>query len=180
MWVTYGWHITPHYFILQDTLLNLLIMQGHSRYINTYGTHNYRKCIYKCINIISHVYILFFSNPFFNGFFQDFSKASPNGSNSLRSPPQSLRNGRPAGAKNGGRFRYGEKTWFDSFGVFPGKKPAIFYFKLQYLLIISKSYLFFLFGNFLKLYDLTYIQYLILSESYPIVFFWKWYPVVIL
>ena len=67
MWVTYGWHITPHYFILQDSLLNLLIMQGHSRYMNTYGTHNYRKCVYKCINIISHVYILF-SNPFFNVF----------------------------------------------------------------------------------------------------------------
>ena len=74
MWVTYGWHITPHYFILQDTLLNLLIMQGHSRYINTYGTHNYRKCIYKCINIISHVYILFFPILFSTVFSRTFRK----------------------------------------------------------------------------------------------------------
>ena len=152
-------------------------MQGHSRYINTYGTHNYRKCIYKCINIISHVYILFFSNPFFNGFFQDFSKASPNGSNSLRSPPQSLRNGRPAGAKNGGRFRYRGKNVVRLIWRFPGEKTGHFLFQTtvfaHYIEIIS---FFFVWKLLEAIYDLTYIHGLILSESYPICFFfffWK-------
>lgn len=104
-------------------------------------------------------------------FFQDFPKASPNGSNSLRSPPQSLRNGRPAGGKNGGPIGYGGKTWFDSFGVFPGKKTGNAFISNCSICSLYRNHIFFLFGNFLKLYDLTYIQDLILSESYPICFF---------
>ena len=142
MWVTYGWHITPHYFILQDTLLNLLIMQGHSRYMNTHGTHNYRKCVYKCINIISHVYILF-SNSFFNvfpGLSESLSKRIKFASVTAAVFAKRSTCG---GKKRGANWVWG-KNVVRLIWRFPGEKNRqCFYFKLQYLLIISKSYLFF-------------------------------------